>query len=158
MHKFVLSARSPYFAKLSEAPEITTWKLPDNFPPEVFNIALRYLYLGDPLSDIDLNTEQSVAKDKLFRGLEEVSKLFDIKSLWDGISSLEMRIVRQRYEDEVSRGRKQIDTVGQFCPPQPYADASLQVWRNISKTWANLFNFQSTLTIRTVVPRQHFET
>jgi ankyrin repeat/BTB/POZ domain-containing protein 1 len=48
LHKFLLAARSPYFAKkLAAAPSTTTWKLPDTIPAESLGVALQYLYFQE---------------------------------------------------------------------------------------------------------------
>lgn len=112
LHKFVLSARSPYFQKkLSAAPETTVWKLASTIPPEAFQIALRYLYLGDVPSDLGLSNKSFVTEAEVFKGIDKVSKQLEIESLWEGIlSGGDRRIARQRHQDEVTRGRNQIET------------------------------------------------
>jgi ankyrin repeat/BTB/POZ domain-containing protein 1 len=111
LHKFVLSARSPYFSKkLSAAPETTIWKLANTIPPEAFQIALRYLYLGDVPSDLGLSNKSFVTEEDVFKGIDKVSKQLEIESLWEGIlSGGDRRIARQRHQDEVTRGRDQIE-------------------------------------------------
>ena len=112
LHKFVLSARSPYFQKkLSTAPETTIWKLASTIPPEAFQIALRYLYLGDVPNDLGLSSKSFVTEEAVFKGIDKVSKQLEIESLWEGIlSGGDRRIARQRHQDEVTRGRNQIET------------------------------------------------
>jgi len=112
LHKFVLSARSPYFSKkLASAPETTIWKLANTIPPEAFQIALRYLYLGDVPSDLGLSNKSSVTEEEVFKGIDKVSKQLEIESLWQGIlSGGDRRIARQRHQDEVTRGRDQIES------------------------------------------------
>lgn len=111
LHKFVLSARSPYFQKkLSAAPETTVWKLANTIPAEAFQIALRYLYLGDVPSDLGLSGKSFVTEEEVFRGIDKVSKQLEIESLWEGIlSGGDRRIARQRHQDEVARGRDQVE-------------------------------------------------
>ena len=111
LHKFVLSARSPYFhKKLSAAPEITVWKLANSIPAEAFQIALRYLYLGYVPSDLGLSGKSFVTEEEVFKGIDKVSKQLEIESLWEGIlSGSDRRIARQRHQDEVTRGRDQIE-------------------------------------------------
>ncbi|KAL3426585.1 BTB/POZ domain-containing protein [Phlyctema vagabunda] len=112
LHKFVLSARSPYFQKkLSAAPETTVWKLASSIPAEAFQIALRYLYLGDVPSDLGISSRSFVTEEEVFKGIDKVSKQLEIESLWEGIlSGSDRRIARQRHQDEVTRGRDQIET------------------------------------------------
>ncbi|KAG0651414.1 BTB POZ domain-containing 3 [Hyphodiscus hymeniophilus] len=111
LHKFVLSARSPYFRKkLSAAPETTVWKLANTIPAESFQIALRYLYLGDVPSDLGLSANSSVTEEDVFKGIDKVSKQLEIESLWEGIlAGSDRRIARQRHQDEVTRGRNQME-------------------------------------------------
>lgn len=112
LHKFILSARSPYFQKkLSTAPETAVWKLASTIPPEAFQIALRYLYLGDVPSDLGLSNKSFVTEEEVFKGIDKVSKQLEIESLWEGIlSGGDRRIARQRHQDEVARGRDQIES------------------------------------------------
>ncbi|PQE04868.1 btb poz domain-containing protein [Rutstroemia sp. NJR-2017a BBW] len=112
LHKMILSARSPYFQrKLSAAPETTLWKLASSIPPEAFQVAIRYLYLGEVPSDLSLNPNSSVSEEEVLTGIDKVSKQLEIESLWDGIlGGGDRRIARQRYQDEVARGREQIET------------------------------------------------
>jgi ankyrin repeat/BTB/POZ domain-containing protein 1 len=111
LHKFVLSARSPYFSKkLAAAPETTVWKLASTIPPEAFQIALRYLYLGDVPSDLGLSNRSFVTEEDVFKGIDKVSKQLEIESLWEGIlSGNDRRLARQRHQDEVTKGRNQLE-------------------------------------------------
>jgi ankyrin repeat/BTB/POZ domain-containing protein 1 len=111
LHKFILSARSPYFSKkLAAAPETTVWKLANTIPPEAFQIALRYLYLGDVPSDLGLSSKSFASEGEVFKGIDKVSKQLEIESLWEGVlSGSDRRIARQRHQDEVTRGRDQIE-------------------------------------------------
>ncbi|TVY46327.1 BTB/POZ domain-containing protein [Lachnellula occidentalis] len=112
LHKFILSARSPYFSqKLADAPETTLWKLASTIPPEAFQIALRYLYLGDVPSDLGLSLKSQITEEEVFKGIDKVSKQLEIESLWEGIlAGSDRRIARQRHQDEIARGRAQIET------------------------------------------------
>lgn len=112
LHKFVLSARSPYFQKkLAAAPETITWKLANTIPTEAFHIALRYLYLGDIPSDLGITSRSRVSEEEVLRGIDKVSKQLEIESLWEGIlSGGDRRIARQRHQDEVTRGRNQLES------------------------------------------------
>jgi ankyrin repeat and BTB/POZ domain-containing protein 1 len=111
LHKFVLSARSPYFQKkLSSAPETTVWKLAHTIPAEVFHIALRYLYLGDVPADLGIGPNSFVTEEDVFKGIDKISKQLEIESLWEGIlGGSDRRIARQRHQDEVTRGRDQLE-------------------------------------------------
>lgn len=95
---------------MSVAPETTLWKLASTIPPEAFQIALRYLYLGDVPSDLGLSTKSLVSEEEVLRGIDKVSKQLEIESLWEGIlAGGDRRIARQRHQDEVSRGRNQVE-------------------------------------------------
>jgi ankyrin repeat/BTB/POZ domain-containing protein 1 len=111
LHKFILSARSPYFSKkFKDSPETTVWKLANTIPPEAFQIALRYLYLGDVPSDLGLTPKSRVTEEEVFKGIDKVSKQLEIESLWEGIlAGSDRRIARQRHQDEVDRGQNQIE-------------------------------------------------
>lgn len=111
LHKFVLSARSPYFQKkLSAAPETTNWKLAHTIPAESFHVAVRYLYLGEIPTDLDIGPKSFVTEEDVFKGIDKVSKQLEIESLWEGIlGGSDRRIARQRHQDEVTRGRDQLE-------------------------------------------------
>jgi ankyrin repeat/BTB/POZ domain-containing protein 1 len=92
------------------APETELWKLASSIPPEAFQIALRYLYLGDVPSDLGISNKSFVTEEDVFKGIDKVSKQLEIESLWEGIlSGGDRRIARQRHQDEVTRGRDQIE-------------------------------------------------
>jgi ankyrin repeat/BTB/POZ domain-containing protein 1 len=112
LHKFILSARSPYFQKkLMAAPETAIWRLASTIPPEAFQIALRYLYLGDVPSDLGLNTPSVITEEEVLTGIDKVSKQLEIESLWEGLlSGNDRRLARQRHQDEVTRGRDQLES------------------------------------------------
>lgn len=87
------------------------WKLANTIPAEAFQIALRYLYLGDVPSDLGLSGKSFVTEEEVFKGIDKVSKQLEIESLWEGIlAGSDRRIARQRHQDEVTRGRNQIET------------------------------------------------
>ncbi|ESZ92415.1 hypothetical protein SBOR_7223 [Sclerotinia borealis F-4128] len=110
LHKMILSARSPYFQrKLSAAPETTLWKLTASIPPESFQVAFRYLYMGEVPSDLGLKSNASV--DDVLIGINKISKQLEIESLWEGLlSGRDRRIARQRHQDETSRARDQMES------------------------------------------------
>lgn len=111
LHKFVLSARSPYFQKkFHSAPETTVWKLANTIPAEAFHVALRYLYLGDVPTDLGIGPKSFVTEEDVFKGIDKVSKQLEIESLWEGIiGGSNRRIARQRHQDMVTRGRDQLE-------------------------------------------------
>jgi len=106
LHKFVLSARSPYFAKkLSLAPETTSWRLANSVPAQSFETSIRYLYLGDVGADLgDGEEEQAV-----LTGIDKLSRQLEVPQLFDNIlHSGDRRQARQRRTEEVERGRDQM--------------------------------------------------
>ena len=111
LHKFVLSARSPYFArKLSVAPDTTSWRLPSVVPPQAFGIAIKYIYLGELPNDVGGGPGTGFSEDEVLDGIDKISRQLEVISLWDGIlESGDRRLARQRRTDEVERGRNQLE-------------------------------------------------
>ncbi|KAI9721304.1 MAG: hypothetical protein M1812_002466 [Candelaria pacifica] len=111
LHKFVLSARSPYFhRKLAAAPETVTWKLPNSIPVEAFDVAIRYLYLGEIPNDIGAISGSGADEQEILEGIDRLSKLLEIPRLFgEVLESGNRRLTRQRRTDEVTRGRDQLD-------------------------------------------------
>ncbi|KAJ5325838.1 uncharacterized protein N7506_008940 [Penicillium brevicompactum] len=111
LHKFILSARSPYFhAKLAAAPESATWKLPSTIPPEAFGAAIKYLYFGEAPRELRSGPGTGFTESETFAGVDRISKYLDIPSLPDSIlESGDRRRARQRRNDEISKGRDQMD-------------------------------------------------
>ncbi|KAJ6446889.1 ankyrin repeat and BTB/POZ domain-containing protein [Purpureocillium lavendulum] len=109
LHKFLLASRSPYFRrKLEEQPETTTWNLVPTIPVEAFQIALRYVYLGDLPRDI-VPTGSQVSEEDVAKGLDKVSKQLEVEHLWEAImAGNDRRLARQRYQDEEERAMRQI--------------------------------------------------
>lgn len=109
LHKFLLASRTPYFRrKLEAAPETASWKVSSTIPVEAFQIAVRYIYLGEVPRDLappgSTATEEEVAK-----GLDKISKLLEIEQLWEAILvGNDRRLARQRYQDEVERALNQV--------------------------------------------------
>ncbi|ETR98568.1 hypothetical protein M419DRAFT_114768 [Trichoderma reesei RUT C-30] len=109
LHKFLLASRTPYFRRKLEAnPETASWKLSSTIPVEAFQIAVRYIYLGEVPRDLappgSSATEEDVAK-----GLDKISKLLEIEQLWEAILvGNDRRLARQRYQDEVARALGQV--------------------------------------------------
>jgi len=106
LHKFVLSARSPYFAKkLSVAPETTSWKLSQSIPAQSFETCIRYLYMGEVGADLG-EEEESQA---IVSGIDKLSRQLEIEQLFEDIlASGDRRRARQRRSEEVERGRDQL--------------------------------------------------
>ncbi|KAK0507181.1 hypothetical protein JMJ35_010219 [Cladonia borealis] len=111
LHKFILSARSPYFSnKLSIAPDTTSWKLPPAIPPQAFGIAIKYIYLGEIPNDVGGGPGTGFSEDDILEGIDKLSRHLEIRSLWDGIiEGGDRRLARQRRTEEVEKGRNQME-------------------------------------------------
>ncbi|OAA60648.1 ankyrin repeat and BTB/POZ domain-containing protein 1 [Cordyceps fumosorosea ARSEF 2679] len=109
LHKFLLSARSPYFRKKLEAqPETETWKLATAIPDESFQVVLQYIYLGDVPKDLS-SSRNNVSDEAILTGVDKISKQLEIDHLWEAIlEGNDRRLARQRYQDEVGRALKQV--------------------------------------------------
>ncbi|KAK3673177.1 hypothetical protein LTR78_007017 [Recurvomyces mirabilis] len=108
LHKFILSARSPYFAsKLAAAPETTTWKLANTIPSQSFETCIRYLYLGDVGADLGEGDEEQA----ILTGIDKLSKQLEVPQLFDNIlQSGDRRQARQRRTEELEKSSEQITT------------------------------------------------
>ncbi|KAF2211509.1 hypothetical protein CERZMDRAFT_43362 [Cercospora zeae-maydis SCOH1-5] len=106
LHKFVLSARSPYFAKkLAAAPETTHWKLSNAIAPQSFETCIRYLYLAEVGADLGDGEEAQI----ILTGIDKLSRQLEIEQLFqDILASGDRRQARQRRTDEVQRSRDQL--------------------------------------------------
>lgn len=111
LHKYLLSARSPYFQKkLSAAPETTSWKIPPAIPPQAFGIAMRYVYLGEIPTELGGGPATSFSEDEILEGIAKISNHLEIPSLWDAVlQNDDRRLSRQRRTEEVERGRSQLE-------------------------------------------------
>ncbi|KAL9602033.1 MAG: hypothetical protein Q9219_002142 [cf. Caloplaca sp. 3 TL-2023] len=111
LHKFVLSARSPYFRrKLSAAPETSSWKIPTAIPPQAFGIAMRYVYLGEIPTELGGGPGTGFSDDDILEGIDKISKHLEIRGLWDAVlESDDRRLSRQRRTEEVEKGRRQLE-------------------------------------------------
>ncbi|KAI4204949.1 MAG: hypothetical protein LQ350_000801 [Teloschistes chrysophthalmus] len=111
LHKFVLSARSPYFRKkLAAAPETTSWKVPPAIPPQAFGIAMRYVYLGEIPTELGGGPGTGFSEDDILKGIEKISQKLEIQSLWTAVlESDDRRLSRQRRTEEVEKGRGQLE-------------------------------------------------
>ncbi|TKA56794.1 hypothetical protein B0A49_10901 [Cryomyces minteri] len=107
LHKFVLSSRSPYFAKkLAAAPGTTSWKLSNSVPTQSFEVAIRYLYLGEVAADLGEGEEEQA----VLTGIDKLSRQLEIDRLFESIlEGGDRRLSRQRRTEEVNRGRDQLE-------------------------------------------------
>ena len=111
LHKFILSARSPYFSKkLATTPETNSWRLAATVAPQAFNIAIRYLYFGEIPNDVGGGPGTGFTEDEILEGIDKITKHLEIRNLWDGIVEAgDRRLARQRRADEVERGQNQVE-------------------------------------------------
>ncbi|EXJ62564.1 hypothetical protein A1O7_03002 [Cladophialophora yegresii CBS 114405] len=111
LHKFILSARSPYFrSKLAQAPETKVWKPAPTIPPQSLAIALRHLYLGEIPRDLGGGPGTGFTDSEILAGVDRISKHLEIQNLSQLIlDSNDRRLARQRRQDEVQRGRDQLE-------------------------------------------------
>jgi hypothetical protein len=109
LHKFLLAARSPYFAKkLAAAPATTSWKLPYTISAESLGIALRYLYF----SEAELRKRMSDEEELIvLNGINKISRQLEIDRLFESVTELksDRRLVRQRRTEDLERGRDQLE-------------------------------------------------
>jgi ankyrin repeat/BTB/POZ domain-containing protein 1 len=111
LHKFLLAARSPYFAKkLATAPSTTTWKLPNAIPAESLGVALQYLYFQEVSirrALFGLSDEHELV---VLSGIDKIGKQLEIERLFEDITEVsDRRLLRQRRGEELERGRDQLD-------------------------------------------------
>jgi len=112
LHKFILAARSPYFAKkLAAAPSTTTWKLPNSIPAASLGVALQYLYFQEVSvrrALLGLSDEQELI---VLNGIDKIGKQLEIERLFEDITEVsDRRLLRQRRGEELERGRDQLDS------------------------------------------------
>ncbi|KAF2097759.1 hypothetical protein NA57DRAFT_40917 [Rhizodiscina lignyota] len=109
LHKFILSARSPFFEnKLSVAPETTMWRLPNSIPSDSFLVAIKYLYLSEMATDLGAHSDDE--EQATLTGIDKLSRQLEIERLFEYILERgDRRLTRQRRQDEVSRGRDQLE-------------------------------------------------
>ncbi|CBX93431.1 similar to ankyrin repeat and BTB/POZ domain-containing protein [Plenodomus lingam JN3] len=111
LHKFLLAARSPYFAKkLAVAPATASWKLPHSIPAESLGVALQYLYFQEVSirrALFGLSDEQELV---VLNGIDKIGKQLEIERLFEDITEVsDRRLLRQRRAEELERGRDQLE-------------------------------------------------
>jgi ankyrin repeat/BTB/POZ domain-containing protein 1 len=105
LHKFLLSARSPYFrSKFQAAPESTSWNISDNLAPQAVELVISFLYLGQ----VSIDSVSGEEGPSVLAGVEKLGKILEVKSLADLILETNNRKVRQMRTDEVSRCQTQL--------------------------------------------------
>jgi ankyrin repeat/BTB/POZ domain-containing protein 1 len=106
LHKFILAARSPYFAKkLAIAPETTTWRLPNTIPSESLQAVIRWLYLSDAAGDFGEDEEEQA----ILTGIDKLSRQLETEMLFETLLERgDRRLARQRRTAEVEKGRDQL--------------------------------------------------
>lgn len=106
LHKFLLSARSPYFArKLAAAPETTFWKLSNIIPAQSFETCIRYLYMSEVGADLGDGEEAKA----ILLGIDKLSRQLEIQQVFeDLLASGDRRQARHRRTAEVERARDQL--------------------------------------------------
>ncbi|KUL85442.1 hypothetical protein ZTR_06784 [Talaromyces verruculosus] len=112
LHKFILSARSPYFRKkLAAAPDSTSWKLPSTLPPAAFAAAIRYIYLGDSPRELRAGPGTGFTESEVVAGVDRIGRHLEIPNLLDIVlESGDRRLARQRRTEELARGRDQFES------------------------------------------------
>jgi ankyrin repeat/BTB/POZ domain-containing protein 1 len=107
LHKFLLAARSPYFAKkLAAAPDTTVWKLPNTIPSQSLQSAVRFLYLSE-IADVSAEDDE---EKEILTGVDKLSRTLEIERLFENIIEIsDRRLMRQRRTDEVKRGQDELE-------------------------------------------------
>lgn len=106
LHKFILSARSPYFArKLSKAPETILWRVPQSVPSRSLEMVITGLYFGEVKADFTASEDDRL----VLAGIERLGRQLEITNIFEMILESDRRLARQRRTDEVQRGRDQLE-------------------------------------------------
>ncbi|KAF2454654.1 hypothetical protein BDY21DRAFT_308564 [Lineolata rhizophorae] len=106
-HKFVLAARSPYFArKLATSSSLCSLRLSDAVPPQPLKAAVEYLYF----EDVQRFQSPSENEEDFLNGLARVERLLEIENLFENtLDSVDRRVARQKREEELERGQNQLE-------------------------------------------------
>lgn len=95
---------------MSAAPDTAIWKLPLTIPPQAFEVAIRYIYLGELPNDVGGGPGTGYTEDEVLEGIDKLSRQLEIRTLWEGIlESGDRRLSRQRRTEEVEKGRDQLE-------------------------------------------------
>lgn len=105
LHKFVLAARSPYFAKkLDLSPDTASWKVPSSVPLRSLEIVMIGLYFGE----LNLDFGDSEYDQAILAGIDKLGRTLDIANILSAVLETDRRLARQKRTDEVDRGQGQI--------------------------------------------------
>jgi FtsZ-binding cell division protein ZapB len=110
LHKFLLAARSPYFAKkLATAPETKSWKLSPNIPSDSLRAAIQYLYLAEVSTRSATQGLTEEDEKAVLTGIDKISRQLEIEGLFEGMTEIvDRRQERQRRTEELEKGRDQL--------------------------------------------------
>ncbi|KAI1959081.1 hypothetical protein LOZ58_004789 [Ophidiomyces ophidiicola] len=111
LHKFILSARSPYFRKkLLNFPNVSTSQLPITLPPQAFSAGIRYLYFGDTPRELRSGPGTGFSESEVLAGIDKIATQLGLHTLMDTITdSGDRRLARQRRVDESAKGRDDME-------------------------------------------------
>ncbi|KAF2447145.1 hypothetical protein P171DRAFT_453440 [Karstenula rhodostoma CBS 690.94] len=112
VHKFLLAARSPYFAKkLRAAPSTSTWALPQNIPSRSLGTALQYLYFSEVSMRRAMHGLNDEEETLVVKGIDKIGRQLEMDRLFDHITEVaDRRLLRQKRAEELIRGRDQLET------------------------------------------------
>jgi ankyrin repeat/BTB/POZ domain-containing protein 1 len=112
VHKFLLAARSPYFAKkLRAAPNTATWTLPQNIPSRSLGVALQYLYFSEVSMRRAMHGLSDQEETLTLKGIDKIGRQLEMDRLFDDITEIsDRRLLRQKRAEELDRGRDQLET------------------------------------------------
>ncbi|KAJ4355969.1 uncharacterized protein N0V89_003994 [Didymosphaeria variabile] len=111
VHKFVLAARSPYFAKkLCAAPNTATWTLPQSIPSVSLGVALQYLYFSEVSMRRVMHGLNDEEEAQILRGIDKIGRQLEMDRLFEDITEVsDRRLLRQKRAEELARGRNQLE-------------------------------------------------
>lgn len=99
LHKFLLAARSPYFQRKLQ--QQTRIRLANSFDARAFEVAVRYMYLGEVM--------ETVPQDVL-QGIERLSRHLEIPDLWELVLVAgDPRVRRQKRSENVKQAQDNLE-------------------------------------------------
>lgn len=111
LHKFILAARTPYFAaRLTARPGVAAWNGLAAVPAEALLIILRHVYLAELPRDLVPPGSPPGLEDRVARALDRVARELGLPHLWEAFvdSAGDARLARQRFRDEEERALEQM--------------------------------------------------